>query len=393
MKFSSRIRGPLAPNDFFRAVEIRRGSNATMWDLSIANPTLAELEYPLEEIRAALGDSAKSMYQPDPRGLLAARSAVAGYYHERGIALSPEHVVLTSGTSEAYGLLFKLLCSPGKSVLYPKPSYPLIPLLAELEGAAAKPYALSEGDWRWDPSALFESWEAEVRAVVAVSPNNPTGSMLTERELRELSGFCAAHRTALVVDEVFLDYPSPARAGSVVSAAGNPDTLTFTLGGLSKSCGLPQMKLAWIAVSGPGRAARTALARLEFIADAYLTVGTPVQQAAPVLLMLGGGVREQIRRRVDANEETLREMLGDVPGVTLFPRDGGWYSVIRLPDGTEDEKFALRLLEEQGVIVQPGYLFDFEDAQAVVVSLLTPAQTFDEGTVRMSAALRNQTGR
>ncbi|MGB7539690.1 MAG: pyridoxal phosphate-dependent aminotransferase, partial [Anaerolineales bacterium] len=366
-----------------RAMEQKRAENSALRDLSISNPTLAGLEYPLEQIREALADGAKHFYQPDPRGLLTARSAVATYYHERGINISPDSIVLTSGTSEAYGFLFKLLCSPGKSILYPTPSYPLIPLIAELEGVTAKPYALTGDHWRWDPAALFEARAPVARAVVAVSPNNPTGSMLTDEELRGLSGFCAAHRLALIVDEVFLDYPAPARAGSVVSSAGNPDALTFTLGGLSKACGLPQMKLAWIAVSGPERDTREALARLEFIADAFLSVGTPVQQAAPVLLALGAQVREQIHRRLDQNEAALKEILGAVPGVTLFPRDGGWYSVVGLPAGADDEEFALRLLIEESVIVQPGYMFDMEDPQAAIVSLLTPREVFQEGLRRI----------
>jgi alanine-synthesizing transaminase len=388
MRFSSRIQNELAPNAYYRTVEQMRSKNFTIWDLSISNPTLAGLEYPLEEIREVLADSAKHFYQPDPRGLIAARSAVAGYYHERGINLSPDSIVLTSGTSEAYGFLFKLLCSPGKSILYPKPSYPLVPLIAELEGVTAKPYALSGESWRWDLASLFEVLTPGARAVVAVSPNNPTGSMLTDEALREMSGFCAAHRLALIVDEVFLDYPSPQRAESVVSSAGNPDTLTFTLGGLSKACGLPQMKLAWIVVGGPERDTRKALARLEFIADAFLSVGTPVQWAAPVLLELGAQVREQIRQRLERNEAVLKETLGGVPGVMFFPRDGGWYSVVGLPAGTDDEAFALRALKEQSVIVQPGYMFDMEDAQASIVSLLTPEEVFEEGISRIAGLLR-----
>jgi hypothetical protein len=296
---------------------------------------------------------------------------------------------LTSGTSEAYGFLFKLLCTPGKTVLYPKPSYPLIPLIAELEGVNARAYALSGKEARWDLSSLFEARIAGTRAVIAVSPNNPTGSMLTEEELHEVSGFCAAHKLALIVDEVFLDYPSPAREGSIVSSAGNPDTLTFTLGGLSKGCGLPQMKLAWIAVSGPQRDRRRALRRLEFIADAFLSVGTPVQLAVPVLLSYGAQVREQIRLRVNRNEERWRKILNGIRGITLFPRDGGWYAVIGLPAGMEDEGFALRLLEEQSVIVQPGYLFDYEDMQTAVVSLLTPPAIFKEGVQKISDYLQS----
>jgi alanine-synthesizing transaminase len=390
MRFSNRIQGELVPNEYSRAVERRRAENSALWDLTVSNPTLAGLDYPLEEIREALAEGGKHFYQPDPRGLLAARSAVAGYYHERGITVPLDSIILTSGTSEAYGYLFKMLCTPGKTILFPTPSYPLIPLIAELEGAAAKPYALSGGEWRWDLALLFDVLRPGTRAVVAVSPNNPTGSMLTREELRELSGFCAAHRLALIVDEVFLDYPSPARADSIISSAGNPDVLTFTLGGLSKACGLPQMKLGWIVVGGPERDAREALARLEFIADAFLTVGTPVQQAAPVLLDLGMRVREQIRLRLDQNEETLREILSGVSDITLHPRDGGWYMVLGLPAGMEDEEFALRLLAEQNVIVQPGYLFDMEDAQAVIISLLTPEDVFAEGITRIPPVLTGE---
>ncbi len=388
MKFSSRVQTDLASNDFFRAVEDKRAEKASLWDLTVSNPTLAGLEYPLAEIRAVLAEGAWQTYQPDPRGLPEARGAVAGYYRERGIILSPDSIVLTSGTSEAYGFLFKLLCTPGEFILYPKPSYPLVPLIAELEGVTAKPYALTKDGWRWDSAALLEAGAPGARAVVAVSPNNPTGSMLTAKELREVSAFCASRQLALIVDEVFLDYPSPACAGSIVSSAGNPEVLTFTLGGLSKACGLPQMKLAWIAVGGPERDAREALARLEFIADAFLSVGTPVQQAAPALLELGARVREQIRRRVDANEEILKKILDGVPGVTLIPRDGGWYSVVGLPAGVDDEEFALRLLQEKSVIVQPGYMFDMEETQAAIVSLLTPADIFPEGAEKIADLLR-----
>jgi alanine-synthesizing transaminase len=383
VRYSNRIPGELASNEYSRAVDRKRAGNSPLWDLTVSNPTLAGLDYPLEEIREALAESGKYFYQPDPRGLLTARSAVVGYYHDRGINLSPDSIILTSGTSEAYGFLFKLLCTPGKSILFPKPSYPLVPLIAELEGVAAKPYPLSGEGWRWDLADLFGIQTRAARALVAVSPNNPTGSMLTEEELREISGFCAAHRLGLIVDEVFLDYPSPARAESVISSAGNPDALTFTLGGLSKACGLPQMKLGWIAVSGPERDARKALSRLEFIADAFLTVGTPVQRAAPVLLSLGVQVREQIRLRLNQNEETLHAILDDIPGINIFPRDGGWYAVIGLPAGTEDEEFALHLLQEQSVIVQPGYLFDIEAAQSAVVSLLTPVDSFAQGVEKI----------
>ena len=386
MHISSRIRDDLEPNEFFRAVEIRRTGHQPILDLTVSNPTQAGLEYPQEEIRATLAEAAGHSYQPDPRGLPVARAAVADYYQLHRRTVSPESIVLTSGTSEAFSFLFKLLCDPGEAILFPKPSYPLVELIAELEGVAAHPYPLAGKFHRWDVASLFENLTPDARAVIAVSPNNPTGTMLTAEELRAVSGFCASHGLALIVDEVFLDYPSPNREADAVSSAGNPDALTFTLGGLSKSCGLPQMKLGWIAVSGPEPETRRALSRLEFIADAFLSVGTPVQQAAPALLALGTKVREQIRRRANANDARLREILGGIPGTSIGAREGGWYAVISLPSGADDEEFALNLLESRDVLVQPGFLYDFDDP-VIVISLLTPEGEFREGAQRMISSL------
>jgi len=389
MRYSSRVPGEFAPNEFFRAVEGRRSAGSRLRDLTVSNPTLAGLDYPLEEIQSAMAQASRHAYEPNPRGLPTAREAVAAYYRSHGVSLPADSIILASGTSEAYGHLFKLLCAPGETVLYPQPSYPLIGSIAGLEGAAAHPYPLVGKDRRWNVPEISDSITAATRAVVAVSPNNPTGGMLTAGELRALSALCASRSLALVVDEVFLDYPAPARVSSVVSSAGNPDALTFTLGGLSKACGFPHLKLAWIAVSGPENEAREALARLEFIADAFLSVGTPVQQAAGALFELGATVRDQIRRRVDRNEERLRILLDGAPGAAVSSRDGGWYSVVGLPPGWEDEAFALRLLEEEDVIVQPGYLFDLEAEQAVIVSLLTPESIFEEGLRRVVRLLNN----
>jgi hypothetical protein len=386
MHFSSRLSDDLEPNDFFRAVEYRRARGLPLLDLTVSNPTQAGLDYPQEEIQRALAEGAGQVYQPDPRGLPAARAAVAEYYRAHGRAPAPESIVLTSGTSEAYAQLFKLLCDPGESILSPRPSYPLVELVAELEGVAAHPYPLAGNDRPWRAASLRENLSPDTRAVVAVSPNNPTGGMLTAAELREVSGFCAAQGIALIVDEVFLDYPSPDWEAKVVSSVDNPDALTFTLGGLSKSCGLPQMKLSWIVVSGPQTEARQALSRLEFIADAFLSVGTPVQQAAPALLALGKNVREQIRRRVNANDALLREILKDRAEAPVASRDGGWYAVIGLPAGNDDETVAMNLLESRGVLIQPGFLYDYDDP-VMVLSLLTPEAEFREGAQRIISHL------
>jgi aspartate/methionine/tyrosine aminotransferase len=386
MRFSNRICGDLQPNDFSIQAEKQRAEGRPILDLTVSNPTLAGFRYPQEEIRAALAEGAGYPYEPDPRGLAAARNAVSDYYRARGCTVPPERIVLTSGTSEAYAFLLKILCSPGEAVLFPRPSYPLVELIADLEGTAARAYPLAGENLRYDTDYLERSFEAGARAVVAVSPNNPNGTMLTVEELAAFNRFCAGHGLAMIVDEVFLDYPAAGRESGVVSSAANSEALTFTLGGLSKACGLPQMKLAWIAVSGPERDTKEALERLEFVADAFLSVGTPVQQAAPSLLGLGAAIREQIRRRIDQNEHFLQSKAG----LRVLPRDGGWYSVIGLPPGTDDEEFALRLLAEQDVIVQPGFLFDFDDAQTAVISLLAPEKDFAEGVRRI---LQSLTGR
>jgi alanine-synthesizing transaminase len=383
MRISSRLRSDLQPNEFFRAVELRRAGSRPLLDLSVSNPTRAGLDYPRAEIQAAFAEAAGSDYQPDPRGLPAARAAVAAYYQAHGRTVIPESIVLTSGTSEAFAFLLKLLCDPGQAILFPRPSYPLVEMIAELEGVVAHPYPLSGETHRYTVDSIDKNLTPDARAVVAVSPNNPTGTMLTAEELHAVSGLCAARQLALIVDEVFLDYPAPNREADALSSAGNPETLTFTLGGLSKSCGLPQLKLSWIAVGGPETEARHALSRLEFIADAFLSVGTPVQQAAPALLALGHAVREQIRRRVNANDACLRESLGAIPGMSIGARDGGWYGVVGLPAGKDDEEFAVNLLNAEDVIVQPGYLFDFDDSQSVILSLLTPPAVFQEGLRRI----------
>jgi alanine-synthesizing transaminase len=388
MRASSRVRDDLEPNEFFRVLELRRAKAKPFLDLTVSNPTQAGLEYPQEEIRAALAEAAGCAYQPDPRGLPAACAAVAAYYREHGRTAAPESIVLTSGTSEAFSYLFKLLCNPGEAILFPKPSYPLVELIAELEGIAAHAYSLAGQFHRFAVASMLDNLAPDARAVVAVSPNNPTGTMLTAEELSAVSGFCAARQLALIVDEVFLDYPSLARESDVVSSAGNSDALTFTLGGLSKSCGLPQMKLSWIAVSGPEAEARRALSRLEFIADAFLSVGTPVQQSAPALLALGATVRNRIRRRVNANDARLHEILGGIPGISIGAREGGWYAVIGLPSGADDEKFALDLLESRDVLVQPGFLYDFDDP-VIVISLLAPEGEFREGMQRLIGSLAN----
>lgn len=339
----------------------RRGG---LLDLTVSNPTNAGLAYPHEELADALARGARASYDPDPRGILSAREALAAE-----LRCHPDDLVLTASTSEAYSFLFKLLTDPGDVVLTPTPSYPLLEHLASMELVELRTFAM-EFHQRWEIHDL--PVDTRTRAIVVVNPNNPTGSFVTQREQDAL----AAHGIPIISDEVFLDYPLE---GSGTSFA-REDVLTFTLGGLSKSAGLPHFKLGWIRVSGPGR--REALEALELIADNFLSVATPVQVALPDLLRIAPRIRSAISERTRTNLATLRRTFESVPAVRVLPVEGGWSAVIRVPRVQSDEELALAMLD-RGVVVQPGYFFDFETEGHVVVSLLTPENVFAEGIVRL----------
>jgi aspartate/methionine/tyrosine aminotransferase len=312
------------------------------------------------------------------------RRAVSAYY---GGAVDPSRILLTASTSEAYAYLFKLLCNPGDQVLVPRPSYPLFECLAGLEAVEVTQYPLVYHDgWAVDVDAVREAVTEQTRAVVVVNPNNPTGSYLKIRELSTLSELCAARGMALISDEVFADYgfnDDPARAKTV---AGVEQCLAFSLSGLSKVAGLPQMKLGWIVVAGPEPLRTEALERLEWIADAYLSVSTPVQCAGPRLLRAGEQIQRQICERTAANLETAREIF-HCSAATILAVEGGWYVTLRMPRIRSEEEWALELLERYGVLVQPGFFYDFEDEAYLVVSLLTPAGVFSEGLSAIRALL------
>jgi alanine-synthesizing transaminase len=382
--FSSRLAWDVRPNRIACALARKQSEDAAILDLTESNPTRAGLIYP-PEIRAAFDDERLLHYDPSPRGMPEARDAVAGYYAARGLTVEPERILLTASTSEAYAYLFKLLANPGDEVLVPRPSYPLFEFLASLESVAVRSYPLVYyGSWAIHWEALLAAITERTRAIVLVNPNNPTGSFLKKDELDRLAALSSERRIALISDEVFSDYAFGADAERAATVAGLEQGLAFALSGLSKIAGLPQMKLGWIVVAGASEERRQAWERLEWIADTYLSVGTPVQCAAPQLLAAGATVREQIRRRTAENLRFARRAV-EGTGVNLLTVEGGWYATLQVPRVRSEEEWTLELLERENVLVQPGFFFDFETEAFLVVSLLTAPGTFQRGLQRLVA--------
>ena len=379
--FSSRVTGELDPNRLARAVQRRRAASAPLIDLTVTNPTTVGIDYPAT-ILHALADPGALRYEPAALGLPMARAAIACDYERHGIKVAPDRIVLTASTSEAYSIIFKLLCAPhGDAVMLPVPSYPLFDHLTQLDGVRSIPYRLEyHGRWEVDFETLDAGWTDTVRAVLAVSPNNPTGSVLSDGEFMAVAERCASRDAALVVDEVFVDYPlSPGRAPSVA----RPPCLTFRLGGLSKSVGLPQVKLGWMLIDGPDALVRTALARLELICDTYLSVSTPVQVAAPALLAAGATVRAAILARLTANNGVLRTLAAAHPSIHVLPSEAGWSAVLRVPATRTEEELVIEILDRDGVLVHPGFFFDFAHESFLVVSLLPATAIFTDGVRRV----------
>jgi alanine-synthesizing transaminase len=382
--FSNRIAADLRPNRLAQALETRRRAGQPVIDLTESNPTRAALEYP-RDLLAPLANTGGLLYAPQPFGLIEARRAAAAEYGRRGIAVDAARIVLTTSTSEAYSLLFKLLASPGDEVIVPRPSYPLFEPLTALDGLVARPYDLEyHGMWSIDVASVERSVGPRTRALLVVSPNNPTGSFISPDELDRLAAICARLGVALIADEVFADYEL--EAGATASAArplARRDVLVFGLGGVSKSIGLPQVKLGWIAVAGPERIVSEALERLELVCDTYLSVSTPVQLAAAELLERGGAIRRQIAARVAANHGGLKALLAAAPSCRVLRASGGWYAVVQVPTLRSEEELVLDLLTRDGVLVYPGYFYDFPRASYLIVSLLTPEGPFATGVGRM----------
>ena len=383
--FSSRFHWDLAPNDLARLLAEKRRAGAHILDLTESNPTRAGFTYP-EEIVETLAVPAALTYDPRPEGLWATREAVCRYYADSGVIVTPDRVLLTASTSEAYAYLFKLLADPGDEVLVPRPSYPLFEFLAVMESLRVTSYPLVyHGAWSIDCDALAAAVTDRARAIVVVNPNNPTGSFLKRGEVEFLTALCRERRLALICDEVFADYALTDDACRVRTLAGGADVLAFAMSGLSKIAGLPQMKLGWIAVSGPAPEREEAKEKLELIADTYLSVSTPVQHAAARLLELGKSVQRQIAERVCGNLEWLRAAVGPQSAASVLAVEGGWCATLQVPRVRREEDWALELLAEDDVLVQPGFFYDFETEAFLVVSLLTQPTTFQEGCRRLLA--------
>lgn len=379
--FSRRTDWELTTNRLTCVQHELQAAGREVLDLTVSNPTRADLRYDAEAILHALADSKAMDYDPQPKGLRSAREAVAGYYGKHD-DIDPDSIVLTTSTSEGYSYLLRLLCNAEDEILVPKPSYPLFEFLAGLQDVKLVPYPLLyDHGWQIDLPSLYQAVTPRTRAVVAVHPNNPTGSFVVGEEGRALNQFCRENKLALVVDEVFLDYAHDGKLRPTF--ANNRDVLTFTLSGLSKISGLPQMKLAWIATSGPDEQVAAALARMEVIADTYLSMNAPIQFAAPMLLQQRHSIQPQLMERVHTNLGELDRGLSQQKTCRRLAVEGGWYAVLRVPATQSDEDLAIEILRQLSVLVHPGHFYDFPSDGYLIVSLITPPGNFRPGIAQI----------
>jgi len=387
MRFSRRTEWNTEESELARAHRLRVQAGLPIADLTASNPTRCGFQYD-PKLLEALGDPQALDYDPQAKGLFRAREAVCRYYADHGVAVSQEHVVLTTSTSEAYSFLFRLLCDPGNEILVPQPGYPLFDFLAGLDDVRLKtaPLVYDYG-WQIEPEGFRRAITPETRAIVLVHPNNPTGHFTKAWEAEELGRICREHGLALIVDEVFLDYGFEGTPKSFV--AGLEGVGVYVVSGLSKIAGLPQMKAAWIVAAGPN--VGPAMERLEVIADTFLSMNAPVQAAMPKWLEGRGAIQEQIRRRVAANLAELDRQLGGQQAVVRLMVEGGWYAVLRIPAVRPAESTVLALLA-RGVWVQPGYFFGMEESGWLVVSLLGPEEEFSVGVTTLVDYLRTHQG-
>ena len=380
--FSRRTDWKLTPNRFTQVQQELLAEGREMLDLTISNPTRAGLQYDAKSVLDALVDPTAMDYDPQPKGLRSAREAVAGYYVERNADVDPESIILTTSTSEGYSYAFRLLCNADDEILVPKPSYPLFEFLADLQDVTLGSYPLLyDHGWQIDFPSLSKAVTNRTRAVVVVHPNNPTGSFVADEERAALNKFCREHNLALIVDEVFLDYAHDG-VGRPTFAV-NQGVLTFTLSGVSKISGLPQMKLAWIVTSGPEQAVSAALARLEVIADTYLSMSAPIQLAAPALLEQRHSIQALLRDRVRVNLGRLDRELVKQKSCRRLKVEGGWYAVLRVPVTQSDEDLAIEILRQRSVLVHPGHFYDFPSDGYLILSLITPPENFRQGIARV----------
>ncbi|HEY0760007.1 MAG TPA: pyridoxal phosphate-dependent aminotransferase [Acidisarcina sp.] len=392
-RFSKRTAWDTSESAWAGALRERRETGLKILDLTASNPTRCGFVYGQQEVLGALRNPAALHYDPSPRGILPAREAVCRYYAEHGVVLDPEHVLLATGTSEAYSFLFRLLCDPGDEVLIARPSYPLFDFLADLNDLRLVPYPLFyDYGWHLDAEALRQRITPRTRAIVVVHPNNPTGHFTRPAERLQLESICAEHGLCLIVDEVFLDYPIEWEAGPPASfASGDHPVLTFVLSGLSKVAGLPQMKAAWIALFGTPDLVQAAGQRLEVIADTFLSMNTAVQYAVPDWLAGRTAIQRQIHSRVTGNLGELDRLVARHPSSSRLRVDAGWSAALRIPAVQQDAETALTLLARHGVAVHSGDLYSFDSQGWLVLSLLTPSAEFLEGLMAISRYLKEIT--
>jgi len=377
--FARRTNWQQEANALNKALEELERQSIPVVDLTASNPTSCGFSYP-QEILPALNSLDNFQYQPDACGLRQAREAVAKYYVRQKASYTPNDIILTASTSEAYSFLMRLLVNPGEKVLIPRPSYPLFQFLLEINDVNFDYYPLAyDGQWHIDFQALERCVDVKTKAIILVNPNNPTGSYISPTELNELNEICQKHQMAIISDEVFYDYPLC--QGDFVSCAGNQTALTFVLGGLSKTLGLPQMKCAWILASGPQALLQEGRSRLEIIADTYLSVNTPVQNALKQWLEFAPELQGQIISRVKDNRQWLSGHLSS--HTQLLDLQGGWYATLRIPAVKSEEEWVLEFIREDHVSVYPGYFFDFEGGTYIVLSLISPIDSFREGVGRI----------
>ena len=382
--YSERLSWSFVKNPFSKLIEQKRAEGTRLLDLTLSNPTLVFKDYPYAAICDAYARVKDFTYRPDPSGRFESRVAIAEYHKRRDIFISPEQIVLTASTSEAYSLLFKLFANPGDEILTPLPSYPLFEYLAALDCVAIVPYRLLYDGPAWfiDFADVVQRISSRTRAVIVVNPNNPTGSRMKQFELARLLELAEHYRLPVISDEVFMDYDLEGAPDTVKTVIGRKSVLSFSLNGLSKTAGMPQMKLAWIVIDGPESEREMARERLELVLDTYLSVGTPVQNALPELLHLGEQIQAQIRERIVQNFRVLRDVLNG-SAARCLETEAGWSAIIELPRSLSEEEWITRLVSEHGVVVQPGYFFDLESEAYIVVSLITAPEEFREGVRRV----------
>jgi len=388
LPFAQRTEWSLTSNQFSNDLKALRKDNIPLLDLTESNPTNCGFSYLKSGLIASLTEEANLCYAPTPRGNLLAREAICGYYQEKGLKVAPEQIFLTASTSEAYSYLFRLLADPGDQILFPCPSYPLFSFLGDLNDVQVNTYPLVyQKKWNVNFQEMRRVLSPKTKAIVLVNPNNPTGSFIRREELNEMNAICLKHNAALISDEVFSDFTFN-QSDDHVNCVSNDQVLTFVLGGISKTLGLPQMKLSWIIINGPQRLVDASVERLEVIADTYLSVNTPTQNALPRWLQHRTTIQAEINTRIRDNFNYLKEHISEAGGCEVLAVEGGWYSVIKIPDTIDEEQWVLQFLNKDHVAVHPGYFFDFPNEAHIVFSLLPSTSTFSEGIKRIIKRIR-----